>query len=235
MASTVLERLGYGEGRRHAYRYFYCDGTKPKPYFRGVSHEIFFALTPYLWVKLLAHVRGPSGAVAASIFMVCWAAMYGISSQFHRRRWKLAEEQFMSDLDHVGILVMVAGSYFPMTQLLSPARRFACCCAFGVSLLVGARRSFAKRGGPWAETVVAFGMAGLVAPFTPELYHACTRFEWWAQWAALLQFGLGGVIYAARTPDPFPRVFGSQEVFHLLTCTGGLTVFAMNCSVVERL
>jgi len=35
-----------------------------------------------------------------------------------------------------------------------------------------------------------------------------------------LLFSLGGIVYALRRPDPFPRVFGYHEIFHLLVIVG---------------
>jgi hemolysin III len=33
-------------------------------------------------------------------------------------------------------------------------------------------------------------------------------------------YTLGAVVYAAKWPDPWPRVFGFHEVFHLFTIAG---------------
>lgn len=33
-------------------------------------------------------------------------------------------------------------------------------------------------------------------------------------------YTLGGIVYAVRKPDPWPRVFGHLEVFHVLVIAG---------------
>jgi hemolysin III len=33
-------------------------------------------------------------------------------------------------------------------------------------------------------------------------------------------YTIGGVIYGLRRPDPFPRVFGYHEVFHVFVIAG---------------
>jgi hemolysin III len=38
--------------------------------------------------------------------------------------------------------------------------------------------------------------------------------------AAGLLFSIGSVVYALRRPDPFPRIFGYHEIFHLLVVAG---------------
>jgi hemolysin III len=45
-------------------------------------------------------------------------------------------------------------------------------------------------------------------------------------------YSLGAVIYATRWPDPFPRVFGFHEVFHLLVVAAAVIQFVAVCLVV---
>jgi hemolysin III len=52
-------------------------------------------------------------------------------------------------------------------------------------------------------------------------------------WTALATLALGGilytigaVIYARKKPDPFPKVLGFHEVFHLFVVAGGVAFAA---------
>lgn len=233
--AALLTRLGYGPQRSDRYTYFYCDGSKPKPSLRGVSHEIFFALTPFFAADLLSRCTTPRATWGALGFILGWAVQFGVSSQFHRRRWSLAAEQFISDLDHVGILMMVAGAYCPMTLLLPQQKAIIVGTGIVGCLGVGARHSFVKRGGRWSETAVAIGMVACVLSAAPMMYARCTTTEWRLHMGSLLQYLLGGVAYASHWPDPWPKTFGSQEILHLMTCTGAVTVFLMNRTIVTRL
>ena len=44
--------------------------------------------------------------------------------------------------------------------------------------------------------------------------------RWWSATSLVLAGGLfytaGGIVYALRRPNPFPRVFGYHEIFHVL-------------------
>jgi hemolysin III len=40
-------------------------------------------------------------------------------------------------------------------------------------------------------------------------------------------YTLGGVIYATRWPNPFPRVFGYHEVFHLFVIAGSTLHYSL--------
>ena len=54
-----------------------------------------------------------------------------------------------------------------------------------------------------------------------------------AAWAlALVALGgalcsVGGLVYARRRPDPYPRVFGYHEVFHALVVAGVVVFFSL--------
>jgi len=39
-------------------------------------------------------------------------------------------------------------------------------------------------------------------------------------------YTIGAVIYAQKRPDPFPKVFGFHEVFHLFVIAGGVAFAA---------
>ena len=72
---------------------------------------------------------------------------------------------------------------------------------------------------------VAFGWIGVVA--ASELFS-----EFAATPIALLALGgalytVGGLVYALKRPDPWPRVFGFHEVFHLLVIAGSAAHYSL--------
>jgi hemolysin III len=50
-----------------------------------------------------------------------------------------------------------------------------------------------------------------------------------------IAYSVGALIYWARKPDPFPRVFGYHELFHLLVIAAAACHFAVVLSVVRGL
>jgi hemolysin III len=46
-------------------------------------------------------------------------------------------------------------------------------------------------------------------------------------------YTLGALIYAAKWPDPFPRILGFHEVFHLLVVAAAVTQFVAVSLVVS--
>ena len=45
-------------------------------------------------------------------------------------------------------------------------------------------------------------------------------------------YTLGGVIYGLRWPDPFPRVFGYHEVFHVFVIAGSVLHYTLIAAYV---
>jgi hemolysin III len=60
----------------------------------------------------------------------------------------------------------------------------------------------------WAVPVLAVVWAGALVAILVKLF--------WLQSPKWLSAG-GAVVYALRRSDPFPRVFGYHELFHVLT------------------
>ena len=47
-----------------------------------------------------------------------------------------------------------------------------------------------------------------------------------------IAYTLGALVYARKRPDPWPRVFGFHEIFHVCTIVGAGLHFAVMAAVV---
>ncbi len=200
-----------------------------RPLLRGYFHlcAAFAAIAGLVLIVLLA---GSARAyVGGIIFATSLILLYTTSATYHRIRWGRRMRSVMRRLDHSMIFVLIAGTYTPFCLLVLNT-------AWGISLLS-----------------VVWGIAGagialkLVWPSAPRwlgvgLYLttgwvavvASTQIAAWAAAAPLLLlvgggilYSLGGVTYALRRPNPFPRVFGYHEVFHLLVIAGSVLHYSL--------
>jgi hemolysin III len=55
-----------------------------------------------------------------------------------------------------------------------------------------------------------------IFPVVPQLRAVMGDAAVWMLFVGGAFYTVGAVIYATRRPDPFPRVFGFHEIFHLL-------------------
>lgn len=191
---------------------------------RGVLHlgAFFAAIAGIVVMLLLAH--NARGYVGASIFGGSLILVYGTSAFYHRVPWGRRMRNVMGRLDHSMIFALIAGTYTPFCLL-------ALGNAWGISLLsvaaaiagVGAIIRLAWLNTPrWLATFLylSVGWVALVAA-TQILRHLDP-----APLGLLLlggvAYSVGGIMYAFRRPDPWPRVFGYHEVFHSFTVAGSV-------------
>ncbi len=206
--------------------------TSEKPLLRGVSHEIaaFAALAG--WVALAAFAPSARGRAAANVYGASLFALFVVSALYHRRTWAPRARAGMRRLDHSAIFLLVAGTYTPLCLLLPPGSGLPLLGLVWGGAALGVVQSVVWVHAPKplvAAIYVALGWA--VLPVLPAM-----RTVLGTPAVALLAAGggaytIGAVIYAARRPDPFPRVFGYHEVFHVLV----ILAAAMHFAVVARL
>lgn len=195
-----------------------AETARVKPRLRGVSHEIMFFFGLAGATALVAKAPAGRPTWAALVYGLSFVAMFGISALYHRKNWAPVARKRMRRLDHSGIYLLIAGTYTPVTLLaLDPA--------------VGERLLALVWAGAGLGMVQAIGWPGLPRKYTAGLYILlgwALVSEWSAVVAGIGPVGLalvfgggalytaGAVIYATKKPDPWPRVFGYHEIFHLL-------------------
>lgn len=189
-----------------------------KPKLRGVFHEIAFFAAVGVGVPLSINAEAGKARFSAIVFAACVALCFGASALYHRPTWQPRARSWLARLDHAGVYLLIAGTYTPF-GLLVLSRGWA----IPVLTIV------------WTGSLVAIGLK-LFRPELPKRVSAAIGLALgWVAIAAFTQllklpaaglvlvlagglaYTLGAITYALRRPDPFPRVFGYHEVFHLLT------------------
>jgi hemolysin III len=124
----------------------------------------------------------------------------------------------MQRLDHSTIYVMIAGSYTPICLLvLDGPMAIALLVAVWTGAIVGATLSWLPgRATNIAAQTLYIVLGWLVVAAAPELVSRVDGGTLALLVAGGLLFTLGAVALATRWPDPFPRVLGYHEVWHVL-------------------
>jgi hemolysin III len=143
-------------------------------------------------------------------------------------KWSMSVRRKLRALDHSNIFVLIAGTYTPLCfNVLSGWARVALLVTIWALAAAGIVVAlFAERIPRRVNTGLYISM-GWVAIFALPAF--LSRLPW-AFVATLLLGGVlytvGAVIYAQRRPNPFPRVFGFHEVFHLFVIAGSIAFAA---------
>jgi hemolysin III len=207
-----------------------------KPLLRGVSHEIAAGVALAGWTAL-ALIAAPGRArIAANVYGASLFTLFLVSALYHRPTWRPRARLVMKRLDHSAIFLLIAGTYTPFCLLLPPATGRTILAVVWAGAIAGVLQSVLWVRAPRALSAAIYVLLGwVIVPVLPSL-----RSTLGLGALALLAGGgamytIGALVYAARRPDPSPRVFGYHEVFHALVVAAAACHFAVAASAVGAL
>ncbi len=207
-----------------------------KPLLRGVSHEIAAAAALFAWGGL-AVVAGPGRPRAAAIvYGASLFSLFFVSALYHRPTWNARARLLMRRLDHSAIFLLIAGTYTPFCLLLPPASGVPLLAIAWVGAAAGVLQSILWVRAPKPLVAAVYVLLGwAVVPVVPALRAALGGSAIALLLAGGAAYTLGALVYAARRPDPFPRVFGYHEVFHALVVAAAACHFAVAAAAIRAL
>ena len=205
------------------------------PILRGVFHLWAFVAALAAGVVLVVLADGALEIVSSWVYAAALAAMFGASALYHRLQWRSAAKRVWARrLDHSMIFVFIAGTYTPFALLRFEGRtQWLVLILVWLGAALGLVLELVWIDSPrWLSTVayLLVGWVGVLA--IPQMFSRAGV----AVAVRLLVGGglysLGAVIYAIQWPNPFPRVLGFHEVFHLLVVAAAAMQFVAVSLVV---
>jgi hemolysin III len=198
-----------------------------RPLLRGALHGVAFAAALAVGVLLVVFSR-ESRVLPASVFAASAAVMLGTSTLYHRITWSPSARLWMRRADHAGIFLLIAGTYTPVALIsLSGAWRTTVLAIVWTGALAAAISKFCWVAAPrWFSALVGLALGWVGVSLLPQFAHREGIAPVILLAAGGLAYTAGAVVYAAKRPDPLPRVFGYHELFH------ALTIVALACQYV---
>jgi hemolysin III len=198
-----------------------------KPVLRGVSHAVSFWIALVAGVVLIAIARDADARVAATIYALGLCALFGASGLYHRWRWNPRWQPLLRRIDHSTIFLFVAASYTPVGLLvLEDTLQVVVLGLVWAGALAGVIFSVAWISAPRALVAGCYLALGWVAVIAmPQLIDRLPAAPLVLLATGGLLYTIGAAIYAAKRPDPWPRVFGFHEVFHAFVIAAALVHF----------
>jgi hemolysin III len=198
-----------------------------RPLLRGVLHAGAFVAAVASGVLLVVYSRA-SRVLPAAVFAGSAVVMLGTSSLYHRVTWSPRARLWMRRADHVGVFLLIAGTYTPVALIsLTGAWRATVLTVVWAGAAAAAISKCCWVAAPkWLSALVgvALGWVGVAA--MPEIADREGVAPVILLAAGGLAYTAGAVVYAVQRPDPLPRVFGYHELFH------ALTIVALACQYV---
>jgi hemolysin III len=200
-----------------------------KPLLRGWFHAVAAVGAVVLTILLCWLSRGDTPRlISMLIFGLSMVELYTVSAAYHIGRWPERTRRVLRSLDHANIFVLIAGTYTPLCfNILDGWLRVAILCIIWFLAALGIAFSVLTLRLPrWVGASLYIGMGWVAVLAIPGFLAVLP----WTAVATLVLGGLlytiGAVIYARRWPNPFPRILGFHEVFHLFVIAGSVAFAA---------
>jgi len=192
-----------------------------RPLLKGWSHVMAAIAAIVLCPILIA--LSPSGTRgAAAIYSGCVIGLFAVSGAYHRIKWRPAAHQFMRRLDHSMIFVVIAATYTPIAWVALPQTEGRVILAIvWAGAIAGVLSYLLWPSSPrWLQVALYLIVGWVALTVIDEIWHAVGVAGFVLLLAGGLAHTIGAVVYARKRPDPWPKIFGFHEVFHLFVIAG---------------
>jgi len=178
-------------------------------------------------VLVLSSGDDPWRIVGFSIYGMSLIVLYLASSVYHWLLLPIAQRKWLNRIDHVAIFLLIAGTYTPVC--IVTLRGGWGWTMFGVVWTAAVAGTILKLGfrslPRWvsATIYVAMGWTAVLAVVPLVRAFPPSALAWLL--AGGLLYTTGAIVYATRRPNPYPRVFGFHEIFHIFVLAGSAAHF----------
>lgn len=204
-----------------------------KPFLRGRFHEAAGFISLGACLMLIVQCRDRLSLVAALVYSVSLVSLFAISALYHRIHWGPKGRQFMRRLDHAAIFGLIAGTMTAVFLLALPRGQSGTplLLVWIISIVGMLQVLFWISAPKWLAAGIYVVAGWLALPYLREISRSVGSLG-----SALLVTGgviytLGALVYALKRPNPFPKVFGYHEIFHICVVIAAAAHFA----VIQRL
>jgi hemolysin III len=189
-----------------------------RPTWRGWIHTGVLPLVIAGGVLLLVFGNGLAAKAVDAIFFASSILLFGNSALYHRFNWKPRTKKVLKRIDHANILLLIAGSYTPITWLALPKEKalVLMCIIWGTAILGIGFRVFWINAPRWLYVPIYLGMGWVAIAYVVDFMNANAPMMILIL-AGGLMYSIGAAAYAFKWPGKNAKHFGFHEVFHSFT------------------
>lgn len=206
----------------------------------GLTHFIGFCLAIAGLILLVLDSVDPLRTMHVVTFSVFGGGMillYLASTLYH---WLPLDERgtmYLRKLDHAMIFVYIAATYTPICLIGLKGEwgwsLFGAVWGLAVAGII--TKLFWMNAPRWLSTAFYLGMGWLVIVGVAPLVRALqTGALFWLTLGGVM-YSIGAAIYVVKRPDPWPRVFGFHEIFHVFVMAGSFCHFWVMYEYITRM
>jgi hemolysin III len=176
----------------------------------------------------------PARRLSLVVFGVSLAICYLGSTLFHAVRLAPSWIEWFDELDHIGIFILIAGSYTPVAwNLLRGPMKWGTLVTAWIAAMVGTAMLLACGVFSvfWSTLFYLLMGWGAVICYI-ELTRIHTHRTLFPLLLGGILYSLGAVLNVAQWPALWPGTFGTHELFHLFVMAGSTAHFVFMLEVV---
>ena len=194
------------------------DIADQKPTWRGWIHTGVLPIVIACGVLLIVFADGVPAKAVSAIYFASSILLFGNSALYHRFNWKPRTKRVLKRIDHANILLLIAGSYTPITWLALPQdKALPLMIVIWVTAAVGIGfRVFWISAPRWLYVPIYIGMGWVALAFIADFFAANAPMMILILSGGLC-YSIGAAVYAFKWPNPSKKHFGFHEIFHALT------------------
>jgi len=207
-----------------------------KDFWSWVSHfaGLVAAIVGLVFLLLICE-PGAARVTSAAIYGGTLVALFAASAAYHFFDFGERGNRFMRRVDHIGIYLLIAGTYVPgLVILLDGAWRITLLSIVGAFAVAGVVLKILWLDAPeWLSTglYLAFGWFAVVPLllFFPQL----TGLQIFWLGIGGVAYTIGALVFWRQWPDPWPERFGHHEVWHLFVLGGAVSHYFFIANLVS--
>jgi len=203
--------------------------------FNGISHFVGALLSLFALAVLLEHSRGDgSKLVSFSVYGGSLFLVYLASATYHSIPSGPVLRETLRRLDQCSIYLLIAGTYTPVCVLrIEQPLGWVMLLIVWTIALVGILIQSLWKGMPiWLNVALYLCMGWMSVAAMGSISRALSPTALQLLVAGGAIYTVGCVIFALERPDPWPRVFGFHEIWHLFVLAASGAHFAMMLTIV---
>jgi len=205
------------------------------PRFRGVLHAAAFFVAIPAGVWLILEAGGGLRTAAGAIYVLTLLLGLGTSAAYHLLAKTPSVKQFMQRMDHAAIYLLIAGTYVPVSLVALPPKWGIPLLVFvGGGALVGVVIKLAQIGGEnWLGYALYPVLGWAALGVWPVLGSSLSPAAFFLIVAGGVAYTLGFPVLLLKRPDPWPRMFGYHEVWHVFTVVAAVLHFGAVIAILD--
>ncbi len=207
-----------------------------KPLLRGWSHAGMTPLVLIAGVTLMVLSPTSAGRIGAAVWLAGSLVLFGNSALYHLGSWTPPVQQLLRRIDHANIFLFIAATYTPLAlTLLSPDQTVLLLLVIWAVAAAGIAVTLIWPERPrWLDVALYLLMGWVGLGWLGSFWAVGGPAVVWLIAIGGLFYTVGAVIYARKSPNPWPAWFGFHEIFHACTIAASACHFAAIALAVLR-